>query len=140
MSTLTRPAAKRRARTRRSRTSRLAAIASASMAGAVLGELAGSGAHGYAVLLAGALAVGALLAAARMWHCNCFESRFAVLVLAALIVAGQVLAAVVGQPGAGAVAWTPTASLVVLLAFGAVALVALDARERPVPTQHPYAL
>lgn len=140
MSTVTRPAAKRRSRTHRSLTSRLAAIASASMAGAVLGELAASGAQGYALLLAGSLAVGALVASARMWHCNCFESRLAVLVLAGLIVGGQVLVAVVGEPGASAVAWTPSASLVVLLALAAVALVVLDARERPVPAEHPYAL
>ena len=131
---------KRRATQHLTRTSRLAAIAAASMAGSVLGEVAGGGTYGYGVLLVGSLALAALLASVRMWRHNCFESRFAVVLLAALIVAGQVMVAVVGSPGSGTVTWSPVSTMVVLLAFTAVGLVVADARERPTRLEHPYAL
>lgn len=140
MSSTLRPPAKRRATQRLSRTSRLAAIATASMAGAVLGEVVGGGTYGYGVLLVGTVALGALIASARMWRHNCFESRFAAVLLAALIVTGQVMVAVIGSPGAGATSWTPASTMVVLLAFAAVGLVVADARERPARPEHPYAL
>lgn len=140
MSATARPPARRRAAERLSRTSRFAAIATALMAGSVTGELVRGGAHGYGVVLVGALALGAFAAAARMWHCNCFESRLAVLVLAGLIVAGQVMVAIVGRPGTGTVSWTADSTLVVLFSFLAVALVVADARERPARPEHPYAL
>ncbi|RNL78510.1 hypothetical protein [Nocardioides marmorisolisilvae] len=139
MSTTLRQPAKRRA-VRLTRTSRFAAIATASMAGSALGELAGGSTHGYSVLLVGALALGALVAAGRMWQRNCFESRFAVVVLSGLIVAGQAMVAFIGSPSTGSVSWTPAATMVVVFAFLAVALVVADARERPVRPEHPYAL
>ena len=140
MSTTLRQPAKRRAVQRLSRTSRLAAIATASMAATVAGELASGSTRGYGVVLVGALALGAFAAAARMWHCNCFESRLATIVLAGLIVAGQILVAVIGGPGTGTVSWTPASTMVVLFAFLAVALVVADARVRPARPEHPYAL
>lgn len=140
MSTTLRQPARRRASQHLSRTSRFAAIATASMAGSVVGELAGGSTHGYGLVLVGALALGAFAAAARMWRRNCFESRFAVVVLAGLMVVGQAMVAVIGRPGTGTVSWTPASTMVVLFAFLAVGLVVADARERPVRPEHPYAL
>jgi hypothetical protein len=110
------------------------------MAAVVGGELALGTTRGYLVVLVGALVVGSVATAARMWRHNCFESRLAAIVLALVIGVGQVLAASVGSPGTGGTDWAPSAWAVTTLAMVVIGLVLADARQRPMRPSHPYAL
>lgn len=100
--------------------------------------------EGYGVALVGAVALGTVLAAVRLWGsvaCTA-DVRMATGLLAGLILAGQVLTSWLGGPGLAPAHWTTTAVAVVALA-AAVMLLVGSAALAPQPSQerrHPYAL
>lgn len=105
-------------------------------------ELATSGADAYDVALVGAVALGAVLIATWLWRRNSFEARVAAVLLAVLVLVGQVLVSTVGAPGDAAAEWQPSGVAVAVLALLIPVLVTADARQSwPVETpEHPYAL
>jgi hypothetical protein len=96
----------------------------------------------YAVVLVGSVLLATLGTAGRMWTANCFESRLAAVVLAALTVVGQVLTMTLGEPGTGAGTWHPAGLAVVALGVAVPFLVLVDARlgTRSRTPVRPYAL
>jgi hypothetical protein len=81
--------------------SRSAAVAGATLA---VANLTQTGAAGYLALLLGSMGLIGLLAAARLWRDNCFESRLLTVLLAAGSLLGTLLRTTVGLPGAAEVA------------------------------------
>lgn len=124
---------------------RLTALLAGTLAALVTFELAtATRVEGYGVTLVGAVALGTVLAAVRLWGaaaCTA-EVRMATGLLAGLTLAGQVLTSWLGGPGLAPAHWTPTAVVVVALAAVVVLLVgsAALASQQPEERRHPYAL
>lgn len=97
----------------------------------------------YAIAVAAPAVVGTATAALRLWSVESFCARVASGLLATLIVAVQVLASEIGEPGQPAGQhWAPAGFAVVLLA-GLVVVLTASGLVRPRPSEgpeHPYAL
>jgi hypothetical protein len=123
------------------RLSRSAAVAGATLAAANLTQ---TGTAGYLALLLGTMGLIGLLAAARLWRDNCFESRLLTTLLAAGSLLGTLLRATVGLPGAAQVAPGWLDLLTVALAVATLGLLLADrlrrgcARGLPTDGRRPY--
>lgn len=92
----------------------------------------------YLTVLTGAAAVLGLLAAARLWWSNCMESRLLSAALAICALAGNLIVATIGLPGAGQPT-APTTSSVLIVVLSGVTLLALmySNERRACPTGAP---
>ncbi|HEX4976615.1 MAG TPA: hypothetical protein VFV40_02005 [Nocardioides sp.] len=99
--------------------------------GVVLLARTNGGATGAALgVLTAVLGALAVVAAARMWCRSCFESRLLGVLVATAATFGQLLAVVVGPPGAAGGAWTLDRLLVLALGVGTLALLGSAGRGR----------
>lgn len=122
---------------------RLTAVLTVLIAVLLVAELLdGSAVAPYDVALVGSVVLGAVVTGIRMWRRTSFETRGWAVLLAILVLAGQLLVSTVGVPGGGPSHWSATGFAVVALSLAIPALVAVDARHawRVERAEHPYAL
>ena len=95
----------------------------------------------YVGMVVGLAALAAVAAGMEIWHRNRVEARLCAVLVAALVVATEVLVSTAGAPSGAGGHWSPSAVLVVALGCSVAALVALDARlrGRSLTTERPYA-
>ncbi|WP_183094757.1 hypothetical protein [Nocardioides stalactiti] len=122
---------------------RITALLTAVLAGMVAGELAtAASVERYAVALVGAVVVGALVSAVRLWSSDSYDARLAIGGLATVVLVGQLLTSILGGPVGPDPGWDVAGAAVAVTAVVVLVLVAVVSFA-PCQTQrrtHPYAL